>query len=439
MKIENKNQYYDGVPEGKKRCGGDRNIDSGDPYPCRKMKPTVDFGKYSAALDGLQPLCKACTNAKRRDGKLKSQGIDPRTIPPGMKTCSGKLGCGHVFPVESFPLRKDGKPDHLCSSCAPKRVEAGLYQWENNFRKFHVCEPDEDGEEMRTCGWARSKKGGCGVKHLSDFAPDESTVDGVSELCKGCLKKKEEKNIAKLFRNGKPKIEMYFDINIARDMPHFESKEEACEWLADSFENELWSCAPTAIYNTATKLGLISKNNDGSFAGADAELEREETLPVEWILKVEDHIALRAAGRSLSDRSVIEECQKRIESYLSPNEKVEFKTKRSTARYNFLIRRAAEKSGVKQLRLRCFLTPAERLRASVDSPDEWNLVEKKLSTVLNGEKLAIFNGGDGAEFNKVIREGAAALGIDIPDWPFDEIEGDSYFLNHPRFWGGRLD
>lgn len=440
------NSYYDDVPEGNKRCAGGKTTDKSGFEPCGEVKPLSDFGKLRSSPDSLQPLCKICTNTKRRRGKLIAMGIDPESVRPGTKPCTGKFGCGRVLPFDQFPKRSDGKLDHLCQSCANARAKAGLEQWELRYRKFHDCGMSEEGEATRKCGYARNngKKGGCKkVLTLSQFDLDERTVDGLNEICRPCIEKRKKKTSENLLRNGKPKIQIYFGLDLIRELPLFETRRETLSWIEEEFEKELLKYGPVAILNTATKLGYIAKNEDGDFYGANTlSPDVEEELSLDWVLSQEEEAVIEKTGNPRIDAETIWWARvEKLEPHLNPDEYdslTDVSGHTTVAEYNRLVRLAAERMGEKPLDSRMLLTPDEQDKNSRDSAEEGEIVFQKLKSALGEEISENWDNLPDQEYNRLLRKAAELLGMNIPDWPFDESVGEQFYLNPPRFWGGKL-
>ena len=91
-------------------------------YGCGKIKPLKDFGKSCISKTGYAYTCKYCANKSRKaaDKKRKRPKITE-------KKCTGKYGCGIIKKIDDFDYRKDSKRFMAyCKECRVKKFHSNI-------------------------------------------------------------------------------------------------------------------------------------------------------------------------------------------------------------------------------------------------------------------------------------------------------------------------
>ncbi|MBD3262937.1 hypothetical protein GF374_00980, partial [Candidatus Woesearchaeota archaeon] len=149
---------------------------------CGQQKPTYEFIKRRYSNVGYV-YCRSCISELTRNKVLRFEQEREEKGWPLEKTCKE---CGRLLPSDHFHLdrrQKDGLAVK-CRNCYNQNEKQRIKKLKEKHRLNKLNK-----NSRKECSICHN------LKPISNFSKNESTLDGLSEICKVCIKKVREENI----------------------------------------------------------------------------------------------------------------------------------------------------------------------------------------------------------------------------------------------------
>lgn len=147
---------------------------------CNQTKPISEFVKDKAYKNGYRDECKECKDNRIKGYLKKWEEERLKTTLPKEKECQD---CHQIKPVSDYTkdkYRKDGL-SNICKDCKSKRHQVLVDKWKKERERTKEI-PQQ--KQCIKCNRALP---------ISEFGENINSKDGMTPICKECIKKRAEK------------------------------------------------------------------------------------------------------------------------------------------------------------------------------------------------------------------------------------------------------